>query len=65
MIHKCPHCRRPADDTPANADRPFCSARCRELDLLGWLDEGYRIPGPTAGDPRDAGDDDGHGGLSE
>ena len=32
---------------------------------MSWLDEGYKIPGPTAGDPADAGDDDGHGRLSE
>jgi endogenous inhibitor of DNA gyrase (YacG/DUF329 family) len=24
--------------------RPFCSARCRDADLLGWLDGRYAIP---------------------
>jgi endogenous inhibitor of DNA gyrase (YacG/DUF329 family) len=27
-----------------NPYRPFCSQRCRELDLLQWLKEKYRIP---------------------
>ena len=25
---------------------PFCSAGCRDRDLLKWLGDGYRIPGP-------------------
>ncbi len=29
---------------------PFCSGRCRLLDLGKWLGEDYRIPGPRAGD---------------
>lgn len=29
--------------------RPFCSARCADIDLARWLNEGYRIPD----DPRD------------
>jgi endogenous inhibitor of DNA gyrase (YacG/DUF329 family) len=29
---------------------PFCSPRCKLLDLGKWLDEDYRIPGPRAGD---------------
>jgi endogenous inhibitor of DNA gyrase (YacG/DUF329 family) len=27
---------------------PFCSQGCRDRDLLQWLGEGYRVPGPTA-----------------
>ena len=26
-------------------DYPFCSARCRKIDLGRWLDEKYAIPG--------------------
>jgi endogenous inhibitor of DNA gyrase (YacG/DUF329 family) len=40
----CPICQKPA--TPAHA--PFCSQGCRDRDLLQWLGEGYRIPGPPA-----------------
>lgn len=30
--------------------RPFCNPACRDRDLLQWLGEGYRVPGPSAGD---------------
>ena len=30
-------------------DYPFCSARCRMIDLGRWLDEKYRVPDPDAG----------------
>ena len=40
----CPICRK-----PINADHaPFCSRGCKDRDLLRWLGEGYRIPGPAA-----------------
>lgn len=37
----CPVCGRPA----APAMRPFCSARCRQVDLGRWLAGDYAIPG--------------------
>ncbi|MEO5775245.1 MAG: DNA gyrase inhibitor YacG [Sphingomicrobium sp.] len=39
----CPSCRKPASREFA----PFCSARCKDRDLLQWLGDGYRIPGPA------------------
>jgi endogenous inhibitor of DNA gyrase (YacG/DUF329 family) len=36
---KCPLCGRPSDA----AHRPFCSARCKTIDLGRWLREDYRI----------------------
>jgi len=41
---KCPNCRKEAewDDNP---HRPFCSERCRLIDLGAWLEEKFRIPG--------------------
>ncbi|HEY0269859.1 MAG TPA: DNA gyrase inhibitor YacG [Sphingomonas sp.] len=39
----CPVCGKPP--TPAHA--PFCSQGCRDRDLLRWLGEGYRVPGPA------------------
>ena len=27
---------------------PFCSRGCKDRDLLNWLGEGYRVPGPPA-----------------
>lgn len=39
----CPHCKK-AFSYYSSASRPFCSERCRLVDLGQWLDEGYRIP---------------------
>ena len=41
---RCPICGAP----PAPSHSPFCSRGCRDRDLLQWLGEGYRIPGPSA-----------------
>lgn len=43
----CPTCRRrgPWLEQPSG---PFCSPRCRLLDLGKWLDEEHRISGPLA-----------------
>jgi uncharacterized protein len=40
---RCPTCRREArwEDNP---DRPFCSERCRMIDLGNWASESYRLP---------------------
>ena len=38
---RCPVCRKPAVD----AHLPFCSAVCRDRDLIAWLDERYVVPG--------------------
>jgi endogenous inhibitor of DNA gyrase (YacG/DUF329 family) len=39
----CPTCGKPAQwqDNPA---RPFCSERCKLIDLGRWVDEEYRVP---------------------
>jgi endogenous inhibitor of DNA gyrase (YacG/DUF329 family) len=29
---------------PENRWRPFCSERCRSLDLGAWASESYRVP---------------------
>lgn len=41
----CPHCGEPARLGETNPYRPFCSRRCKLIDLGDWLDEGNRIPG--------------------
>ena len=43
-IPRCPLCDKPEQQKFS----PFCSQGCRDRDLLKWLDEGYRIPGPPA-----------------
>lgn len=34
-------------------DYPFCSARCRKIDLGRWLDQKYRVADPTPPDDAD------------
>ncbi len=43
---KCPQCRMEVawQDNP---HRPFCSERCRLVDLGQWADESYRIAGKS------------------
>ena len=42
----CPVCRKPVDWNADDAHwRPFCSERCKLVDLGGWLQEENRIPG--------------------
>jgi len=50
----CPGCRQPTPFTPANRWRPFCSERCRALDLGAWATESYRVAAeapPDGDDP--------------
>jgi len=57
----CPRCGAPAPFGPQNKWRPFCSERCKSIDLGDWASERFRVPkneGPedekTTGD-KDAG----------
>ena len=43
---KCPICGKPATE----ASRPFCSERCRDVDLNRWLSGSYAIPGRSERD---------------
>jgi hypothetical protein len=53
----CPTCGTPVRWGPASRWRPFCSERCRLIDLGGWLDESHRIPGEDAPDTARPADD--------
>jgi endogenous inhibitor of DNA gyrase (YacG/DUF329 family) len=44
-IVACPHCGTPVEWVPASKFRPFCSERCKTLDLGAWANEEYRVPG--------------------
>ena len=49
-VVKCPTCGRPVEWSDQSAHRPFCSERCRLIDLGAWLTEQHKIPGePGAG----------------
>ena len=41
---RCPICKRPAQAREANRAFPFCSARCKQVELGKWLNEEYRLP---------------------
>jgi endogenous inhibitor of DNA gyrase (YacG/DUF329 family) len=41
---RCPQCGKPVEWTPASTFRPFCSKRCKEIDLGAWASESYRNP---------------------
>jgi endogenous inhibitor of DNA gyrase (YacG/DUF329 family) len=45
MKHICPICKRPTD-SDRDADFPFCSERCRLLDLGAWASEKYVVSDP-------------------
>lgn len=46
---KCPTCKKEVLPRAQNPVFPFCSTRCRAVDLGKWLGEEYRVPGPLAG----------------
>jgi uncharacterized protein len=42
----CPICGKPATE----ASHPFCSERCRDVDLNRWLSGSYVVPGRPEAD---------------
>jgi endogenous inhibitor of DNA gyrase (YacG/DUF329 family) len=54
---RCPACAGISLYSPANPYRPFCSARCKGVDLGAWASEEFKLPDNTPpdepfGDPR-------------
>ncbi|MGL4516356.1 MAG: DNA gyrase inhibitor YacG [Shewanella sp.] len=43
----CPICRGNTIYSNTNQYRPFCSERCKAIDLGAWADETYRIGNST------------------
>ena len=41
---RCPQCGREAEWSKDNPFRPFCSQRCKLIDLGAWADESHRLP---------------------
>lgn len=39
----CPHCKGDSVYHPSNPSRPFCSPRCRAMDLGAWANEDFRV----------------------
>jgi endogenous inhibitor of DNA gyrase (YacG/DUF329 family) len=44
-MDSCPTCKKPVPPRAKNPSAPFCSARCRQVDLGKWLNEEHRVPG--------------------
>jgi endogenous inhibitor of DNA gyrase (YacG/DUF329 family) len=42
-IVTCPACGGDSVFGPANAARPFCSTRCKNIDLGAWASESFRV----------------------
>jgi endogenous inhibitor of DNA gyrase (YacG/DUF329 family) len=52
---RCPQCGGEASWSPQNPYRPFCSERCKLIDLGAWAAESYRLPvQEEADEPRSA-----------
>lgn len=45
---ECPTCHKKNTWNKKNDFRPFCSERCKLIDLGEWADEKHRIPGEPA-----------------
>jgi endogenous inhibitor of DNA gyrase (YacG/DUF329 family) len=40
---KCPECEKATEYSPENEYRPFCSKRCKLIDLGEWIEGRYKI----------------------
>lgn len=49
----CPTCNKQVEWTEANKFRPFCSERCKKIDLGAWAEEKFVIPCAAPADPLD------------
>ena len=47
----CPTCGKPVEWSGSQRWKPFCSERCKLIDLGAWLDESHRIPGNETENP--------------
>jgi endogenous inhibitor of DNA gyrase (YacG/DUF329 family) len=55
-IVRCPQCGNPVEWSPASRWRPFCSERCKTIDLGAWASEAYRIPAEETLEDTDGGE---------
>jgi endogenous inhibitor of DNA gyrase (YacG/DUF329 family) len=52
-IVDCPTCGKKVEWTEQSKFRPFCSNRCKQIDLGAWAEEKYSIPGTSTPDESD------------
>ena len=50
-IVRCPQCGGESVWSSDNTFRPFCSERCKLIDLGAWASESYRVPVQETTDP--------------
>ena len=43
-IVKCPVCGKDVEWNDTSLYRPFCSERCKQIDLGAWAEEKYKVP---------------------
>ncbi len=43
-VVRCPQCGGDSIYASSNPYRPFCSERCKNLDLGAWASESFRVP---------------------
>ena len=55
---RCPTCRSLVRSRAENPAFPFCSPRCRAIDLGRWFTGGYRVAGEAAREQSVERDDD-------
>jgi endogenous inhibitor of DNA gyrase (YacG/DUF329 family) len=53
---KCPTCGKQVEWSEQSEWKPFCSERCKLIDLGAWADESHSIPGEEV--PAQANDED-------
>ena len=53
---RCPQCGGESLWAPENPWRPFCSERCKLIDLGAWASESHAIPGDPLEDELFSGD---------
>lgn len=52
-IVRCPTCAGDSLFAPSNIWRPFCSERCRQIDLGAWASEGFPVEASPPTDEQD------------
>jgi endogenous inhibitor of DNA gyrase (YacG/DUF329 family) len=55
-IVRCPACGGDSVYAPGNPYRPFCSERCKNMDLGAWASESFRVPDESPPDDLPFGD---------
>jgi uncharacterized protein len=48
LVVKCPSCKADVEWSERSEFRPFCSARCKNTDFIGWANEQHQLPGDVS-----------------